>query len=84
MEDAQAAPMPWKHNARPQKGLPRRRPERMRWFQGRQIAAKYGRGLDDLSVKEKIRIFKATKVDFDIGPLDKGKARGKRGGKKGR
>jgi hypothetical protein len=56
----------------------------MRWFQGRQIAAKYGRGLDDLSVKEKIRIFKATKVDFDIGPLDKGKARGKRGGKKGR
>jgi tetratricopeptide (TPR) repeat protein len=48
-----------------------------------QIAAKYGRGLDDLSVKEKIRIFRATKVDFDIGPAGKGKAGGKRGGKKG-
>jgi tetratricopeptide (TPR) repeat protein len=50
----------------------------------RQIAAKYGRGLDDLSIKEKIRIFKATKVDFDIDPLDKGNARRKSGGKKGR
>jgi len=49
----------------------------------RQIAAKYGRGLDDLSVKEKIRIFRAAKVDFNIGPAGKGKARGKRGGRKG-
>jgi len=48
-----------------------------------QIAAKYGPGLDDLSVKEKIRIFKATTVDFNIGPVGRGKARGKRGGKKG-
>ena len=48
-----------------------------------QIAAKYGPGLDDLSVKEKIRIFKAAKVDFEVGQSGRGKARGKRGGRKG-
>jgi tetratricopeptide (TPR) repeat protein len=51
-----------------------------------QIAAKYGRRLDDLSVKEKIRIFEAVKVDFEFaagraGP--KSRRPGKGGPKKG-
>ena len=47
-----------------------------------QIAAKYGRRLDDLSVKEKIRIFEAVKVDFEAVGKAAGKARPGKGWKK--
>jgi hypothetical protein len=49
-----------------------------------QVAAKYGRSLDDLSVKEKIRIFEAVKVDFEGPGKPAGKARPGKGRTKGK